>query len=120
MNSVCITLSSVAIAIALWLAWLTSKPVNRPLLDRKSEQALNSMLPPDSEEGNSTATYTGFAPMLDNFLADINAAQHHVHIQFFKFETDSIAQRIGDALANKAAQGVEVRLLYDDIVNKNR
>ena len=119
MNSVCITLSSVAIAIALWLAWLTGKPVNRPLLDRKSEQALTAMLPPDSEEGNTTATYTGFALMLDDLLADINAAQHHVHIQFFKFETDCIAQRIGDALATKAAQGVEVRLLYDDIVNKS-
>lgn len=119
MNPVCITLPAVAIAIALWLAWLTSKPVNRPLLDRKTEQALTAMLPPHSEQGNTTATYTGFAPMLDDLLSDIAAAQHHIHVQFFKFEADCIAQRIGDALAHKAAQGVEVRLLYDDIVNKN-
>lgn len=117
MNSICITLSSIALAIGLWLAWLTSKPLNRPLLDDKKQQALADRVPPDSEEGNTTATYIGFAQMFDDLLADINAAQHHIHLQFFKFETDCIAQRIGNALADKAAQGVEVRLLYDDMVN---
>ena len=117
MNSVCVRLTSIIAALALWLAWLTGKPTTKPLIDTKSEQALTRLLPPDNEKGNNTITYTDFSPMVDNLLADILAARHHIHIQFFKFETDYIAQRIGNALAQKAAQGVEVRLMYDDIVN---
>ena len=117
MNPICLTLTSILAALALWIAWLTGKPISKPLIDQRSEQALTSLLPPDNEQGNSTVTYTSFSPMVNDLLADIHSAQHHIHIQFFKFETDYIAQRIGNALTEKAAQGVEVRMMYDDIVN---
>ena len=117
MNPICLTLTSILAALVLWIAWLTGKPISKPLIDQRSEQALTSLLPPDNEQGNSTVTYTSFSPMVNDLLADIHSAQHHIHIQFFKFETDYIAQRIGNALTEKAAQGVEVRMMYDDIVN---
>lgn len=117
MNSILVALTSIIAALALWIAWLTGKPIAKPLIDSKSEQTLTSLLPPDNEKGNDTITYTAFSPMVDDMLRDISTARHHIHIQFFKFETDYIAQRIGNALAQKAAQGVEVRLMYDDIVN---
>ncbi|MBR5354370.1 MAG: cardiolipin synthase [Bacteroidales bacterium] len=117
MNPVYITISSLALAVALWLAWLLSRPCTKPLLDPQCQKALNDKLPPHCTEGNSTTVYTTFGPMLDDLMADINAAQDHIHILFFKFEADHVGQHIGNALATKAAQGVEVRLMYDDIVN---
>ena len=120
MNSIGITMTSLAVAIGLWLAWLLSKPSVQPMLDSRSEQTLSRMRPPDDVQGNKTATYTTFSPMLDDLLVDIHSAQHHIHLQFFKFETDYICQRIGNALADKAAQGVEVRLMYDGLINHSR
>lgn len=117
MNPVYITISSLALAVALWLAWLLSRPCTKPLLDPQCQKALNDKLPPHCTEGNSTTVYTTFGPMQDDLMADINAAQDHIHILFFKFEADHVGQHIGNALATKAAQGVEVRLMYDDIVN---
>jgi len=117
MNPVSITLASVAMATALWLAWLTSRPSVKPLVDKDQHKALCDRLPDDACSGNDTVCYNEFDPMLDDLLADIKSAEHHIHLQFFKFETDYVCQRIGSALAAKAAEGVEVRLLYDDLIN---
>jgi len=50
-------------------------------------------------------------------LADIAAAKHYVHIQYYIFRNDSTGKRLIAALAEKAAQGLEVRLLIDGIGN---
>ncbi|MBQ5975922.1 MAG: cardiolipin synthase [Bacteroidales bacterium] len=117
MNPVYIALSSLALAVGLWLAWLLSRPCTKPLIDPQSQKALDDKLPPRCTEGNSTTVYTTFNPMLDALMDDIDSAQDHIHLLFFKFEADHIGQHIGNALATKVAQGVEVRLMYDDIVN---
>ena len=117
MNPLGISITSVTVALALWLAWLTSKPSVKPLLDPKQKKALCDKLPENPSDGNATVVYTDFNPMFDDMLRDINNATDHIHLQFFKFESDYICQRIGSALAAKASQGVEVRLLYDHLIN---
>ena len=117
MNPLGISITSVAVALAFWLAWLTSKPSVKPLLDPKQKKALCDKLPENPSDGNATVVYTDFNPMFDDMLRDINNATDHIHLQFFKFESDYICQRIGTALAAKASQGVEVRLLYDHLIN---
>jgi len=48
------------------------------------------------------------------FLA-LKAAKHHIHMQYYIIANDTIGNAISDILIEKAKQGVEVRLLYDDV-----
>lgn len=50
-----------------------------------------------------------------SLLSDIAAARHHIHIDIYIFEDDPLGQLISDALIDKARQGVEVRIVYDDV-----
>lgn len=73
---------------------------------------INGALPFD---GNSVQTYTDGYRMLQALLRAIAEARHHIHIQFYIFEDDAVGRMIRDALIQKAQEGVEVRLLYDDV-----
>lgn len=45
----------------------------------------------------------------------IQAAQHHVHLEYYIWEPDAVGTRFRDLLCQKAQSGVEVRLLVDAI-----
>lgn len=49
----------------------------------------------------------------DRLYRDIEAAQHHVHLEYFIWEQDELTGRFCTLLAEKVRQGVEVRVLYD-------
>ena len=53
-----------------------------------------------------------FFPLL---LRDISQAKSHIHIDVYIFEDDALGRLIADALMAKARQGVEVRVVYDDV-----
>ena len=48
-------------------------------------------------------------------LQAIASARSHVHIQFYIFEDDDFGNAVMSALVAKAAEGVEVRLIYDGV-----
>lgn len=48
-------------------------------------------------------------------LAAIQAAKHHIHIQYYIYRSDEIGTQIRDALIKKAQEGIIVRFLYDDL-----
>ena len=48
-------------------------------------------------------------------LQDIAAAKSHIHIDIYIFEDDALGRLVSDALIAKARQGVEVRVVYDDV-----
>ena len=70
--------------------------------------------------GNEARVYTDFRAMYADLLADLEAARHHIHFQFFKFEDDEFGHRIEEILVRKAQEGVEVRLQIDDLANLTR
>lgn len=47
----------------------------------------------------------------------IRKARHHVHLEYFNFRNDSISARLFDLLAERVAEGVEVRALFDAFGN---
>ena len=64
---------------------------------------------------NSVDIYTdgyGFFPAL---LAAIGNAKSHIHIDIYIFADDPLGRIVSDALIDKARQGVEVRIIYDDV-----
>lgn len=48
-------------------------------------------------------------------LRQLQAAQHHIHIEYYIYEDDQIGNAIKEILIQKAQQGVKVRLIYDDL-----
>ena len=50
-------------------------------------------------------------------FAAISKARHSVHLEYFNFRNDSIAGAVFELLEKKAAEGVQVRVLYDAFGN---
>ena len=65
--------------------------------------------------GNRVEFYSEGRPAFDSMLAAIAAAREHIHIEFFIFRPDDTGKLFVNALAERARNGVEVRLLYDAI-----
>ena len=64
---------------------------------------------------NEVEIYTQGEEFFDALLTQIAQARHHVHLQTYIIEDDSLGQRVAQALIAKAREGVEVRLVYDDV-----
>ena len=54
-----------------------------------------------------------FIDLFDN----IEQAKHHVHLEYFNFRNDSIANALFELLAKKAKEGVEIRAIFDAFGN---
>lgn len=52
---------------------------------------------------------------LDSMYNTIAQAQQHIHLQSYIIEDDTIGTKFKDLLIKKANEGVEVRVIYDDI-----
>ena len=84
--------------------------VHRPLMQLFKNQ--NMALPfKDNEADISTSGYDFFPALLHA----ISRAKDHIHIDIFIFNDDELGRLIADALIDKARQGVEIRLIYDDV-----
>ncbi|MGZ4808745.1 MAG: cardiolipin synthase [Thermoanaerobaculia bacterium] len=105
-----------AMTIMLWSIWR-----NRSLVMQvKDTGDLQALLPSivgitqgSLEKGNQVQLLEngdGFFPLL---LRDIAAARESVHVESYIWETGEICDRVARGLADKAKQGVEVRLLVD-------
>ena len=66
-------------------------------------------------KGNTTEIYTNGYEFFPALLSAIAKAKHHIHIDVFIFNDDALGRLIADALIAKAREGVEVRLIYDDV-----
>jgi cardiolipin synthase len=75
-------------------------------------QNINQALPFD---GNNIDIYTAGTPMLKALLAELKKAKTHIHIEFYIFEDDATGHAVRDVLIAKAREGVEVRVIYDDV-----
>lgn len=64
---------------------------------------------------NSIEIFTEGNQKFDALIADIEAAQHHIHLVYYIVRDDALGRKLVGALTKKAAQGVEVRFLYDHI-----
>ena len=69
-----------------------------------------------SHDNSVTLLMDGQEKFDDLFLA-IKQAKSSVHLEYFNFRNDSIARLLFDILEEKAAEGVEVRALFDAFGN---
>ena len=66
---------------------------------------------------NSITLFNSGQKKYDDMFAAIRQARSSVHLEYFNFRNDSIANALFDLLAEKAREGVEVRALYDAFGN---
>jgi cardiolipin synthase len=86
--------------------------VHQPLMQLFKNQ--NMALPFKNNEVEIFTDGYGFFPAL---LREISKAYHHIHIDIYIFNDDALGNLIADALIAKAREGVEVRIIYDDVGN---
>lgn len=54
-----------------------------------------------------------------DLFEEIKKAKHHIHLEYFNFRNDSIANTLFDLLGEKANEGVEIRALFDAFGNSS-
>lgn len=64
---------------------------------------------------NEAVMYTDGYEFFPALLQGIGRARHHIHLQSYIFADDPLGRLVADALIDKARQGVEVRVIYDDV-----
>ncbi len=83
---------------------------NRPLMKLFTNQ--NWALP---FKDNEVSIFTDGYEFVSTLLYNIGQAQDHIHLDTYIIEDDPLGNLVADVLIDKARQGVEVRLLYDDV-----
>ncbi|MEX0885486.1 MAG: cardiolipin synthase [Phycisphaeraceae bacterium] len=63
--------------------------------------------------GNAMELLPETPAMIDRLVADIDAAERHVHLLFYIFRPDDNGMRVIDALRRAAGRGVKCRLMAD-------
>ena len=66
-------------------------------------------------KNNEVRIYTDGYAFFPALLREIAAAKDHIHIDMYIFADDPLGNLVADALIDKVREGVEVRLIYDDV-----
>ncbi len=66
---------------------------------------------------NSVTLLMNGQEKFDDLFAAIRQARKSIHLEYFNFRNDSIANKLFDLLAAKVKEGVEVRALFDGFGN---
>lgn len=64
--------------------------------------------------GNEVRVLAGAREAYPEMFAAIRNAKRHIHLQSYIIGADSVGRELMDALAERAAAGVEVRVLFDE------
>ena len=82
----------------------------KPLIDLFINQ--NLALP---FKDNKVDIYTDGYQFFPALLQEISKAKSHIHIDMYIFADDALGRLVADALIVKAREGVEIRVIYDDV-----
>ena len=64
---------------------------------------------------NAYEVYTDGYAFFPALLSAISGAKDHIHIDMYIIEDDPLGNLVADALIDKAREGVEVKVIYDDV-----
>lgn len=66
-------------------------------------------------DGNDLSIYTSGYEMIQSLIRELYKAKEHIHIDYYIIEDDSLGRIVRDVLIDKANDGVEIRVIYDDV-----
>lgn len=64
---------------------------------------------------NDVDIYTDGYRFFLTLMQELGAARHHIHLESYILEDDALGRLLADMLMDKAREGVEVRVIYDDV-----
>lgn len=64
---------------------------------------------------NFVDIFTDGTTLFKEMLSEMDKASSHIHAEYYAVETDETGNLFKDMLIKKAKQGIEVRLIYDDV-----
>ncbi|GAB4074870.1 cardiolipin synthase [Barrientosiimonas marina] len=74
-------------------------------------------------QNNDVKIFTDGAKKFQTLMQDMEQATDHIHLQYYILRNDWLGERTAKILIRKARQGLEVRVLYDDMgsrkINRN-
>ena len=62
---------------------------------------------------NDIDIFTDGEEKFEALIEDLKSAEHFIHIQYYIIRNDVLFERISEVLKEKAAQGVDVRVMFD-------
>lgn len=83
---------------------------HKPLIDLFINQNLSLPF-----KDNTVEIYTDGYAFFPALLAAIGEARQHIHVDMYIFADDALGGLVADALIDKAREGVEVRVIFDDV-----
>lgn len=101
--------------VTVWLTVSSAAP-SFAQSDSLMRQGLKEMGVQITTNNRVELLMSGHDKFVDLFDA-IRQARHHIHLEYFNFRNDSIANALFDLLAQKAAEGVKVRAMFDAFGN---
>ncbi|WP_205091541.1 cardiolipin synthase [Thalassobacillus pellis] len=66
-------------------------------------------------QDNAVEVFTDGEKKFHALLEDIHNAEDHIHLLYYIIRDDQLGQRMAEALIKKIEEGVQVRILYDDM-----
>jgi cardiolipin synthase len=75
----------------------------------------NALASTPASSGNAVRVLNDAAITYREILEAIDEAEDHIHVQFYIIQPDGVGAALRDALARRAASGIEVRVLCDAI-----
>ena len=69
--------------------------------------------------GNRFEIITSGLRKRELILEDIRSAQKYIHMEYFRFGNDKAGREVRELLLQKAAEGVEVRFLHNNMIGRN-
>lgn len=87
---------------------------DNPVTGKQAEYIKNSTLCPPYKNCKTVYYPTG-EEMFEPFLAELEKAKSYIFLEYFIIGYGKMWDRIYDILKRKAADGVDVRVIYDDI-----
>lgn len=87
-------------------------------LPKKNRQAIDFFINQNLAlpfKNNEVEIFTSGEDYFADLIRAIGCATKHIHITIYIFEDDPLGRLIRDLLIDKARQGVEVRIIYDDV-----
>lgn len=105
-------------SIGSYISCHANTTVNRSQSDSILIAYLNECGIQTSTENEVEILKSGHDKFIDLF-EEIKKAKHHIHLEYFNFRNDSIANSLFDILEIKAKEGVEIRAIYDAFGNSS-
>ncbi|RDY67266.1 cardiolipin synthase [Halobacillus sp. SY10] len=66
-------------------------------------------------QNNEVEIFTDGQKKFHALIEDLEKAEDHIHLLYYILRDDNLGHRLADVLKRKAMEGVEVKLLYDDM-----